>query len=273
LRVRWRLHPRGLSLGVTIDGLAVRPGYTPGPSKFAAIEDNGQHTTLRSIGTRDNAGSTFFTIIQIDDDQAAVIEKFDPSRTQGWAHCGTDWCSVAIYGPGPFGTNAGVLWVKDSNISGQCFFNGIDNQDANALRVSDTVVQGYPQFGIRATGSNNNVAAVLDNVHLEVGGCTNPLGVGTAGFISEGFFSVMHGTGAAGVLPQFATTGSGSLYVYYVVVKSITSNPPVTTTVSAPYLAGYAFQNAGFPINVKWPQVGTQVPGTNTITYDLLRQA
>jgi len=102
---------------VTIDGLAVRPGYTPGPSKFAAIEDNGQHTTLRGIGTRDNAGSTFFTIIQIDDDQAAVIEKFDPSRTQGWAHCGTDWCSVAIYGPGPSGTNAGVIWVKDSNIS------------------------------------------------------------------------------------------------------------------------------------------------------------
>jgi hypothetical protein len=240
----------------------------PGPSKFAAIEDNGQHTTLRSIGTRDNAGSTFFTIIQIDDDQAAVIEKFDPSRTQGWAHCGTDWCSVAIYGPGPFGTNAGVLWVKDSNISGQCAFNGIDNQDANALRVSDTIVQGYPQFGIRAVGNNTNVAAILDNVHLEVGSCTNPLGTGIAGFISEGFFSVLHGTGSAGALPQFGNAQvSLQIYAYYVVVNNTVNG---NTTNSAPYLVGWSY--TAQPITVKWPQVGTQVPGTNTITYDLLRQ-
>lgn len=108
---------------VTIDGLAVRPGYTPtSPStRFPAIEDNGQHTVLRGIVTRDPspAGPKFFYIIQIDDDQSAVIEKFDPSKSQGWAHCGTDWCSVAIYGPGSFSTNAGVLWVKDSNISAQ----------------------------------------------------------------------------------------------------------------------------------------------------------
>jgi len=256
---------------VTIDGLLVRPGLAPGIplAKFPAIEDNGQHTTLRGIGTRDpsSAGPVFFTIIQIDNDQSAVIEKFDPSRTQGWAHCSTDWCSVALFAPGPFGTNAGVLWVKDSNISGQCFFNGIDNQDANALRVSDTVVQGYPQFGIRATGSFNNVAALLDNVHLEVGDCSNPLGTGIAGFISEGFFSVLHGTGSAGLPPQFFNTGTGTIntiYAYYIVVNS-----SVGTTVSAPYLAGYASFLSGpvFPITVKWPQVGT----TGTITYDLVR--
>jgi len=255
----------GAAWDVTVDGLTVRPGLAAG--KQAAIEDNGQHATLRNIGTRDNASSTFFTIIQIDDDQAAVIEKFDPSRTQGWAHCSTDWCSVAIYGPGPLGTNAGVLWVKDSNISAQGAFNGIDNQDANALRVSDTVVQGYPQFGIRARGSNNNVAAILDNVHLEVGNSTNPLGVGIAGFISEGFFSVLHGTGSAGLPPQFFNTGTGTIntiYAYYIVVNS-----SVGTTVSAPYLAGYASFLSGpvFPITVKWPQVGT----TGTITYDLVR--
>jgi hypothetical protein len=81
---------------VTIDGLAVRPGLTGG--QFSAIEDDGQHTTLRSIGTRDPSatGPTFFSIIKIDNDQSAVIEKFDPSPEygQGWAHCGTDWCSV-----------------------------------------------------------------------------------------------------------------------------------------------------------------------------------
>jgi hypothetical protein len=213
-----------------------------------------------------NSG-TFFSIIKVDNDQSAVIEKFDPSLARDWAHCGTDWCSVAIYGPGPFGTNAGVLWVKDSVISAQCFFNGIDNQDANALHVSDTIVQAYPQFGIRAAGSNNNVAAILDNVHLEPGCTNNPLGVGTAGFISEGFFSVLHGTGPGGELPQFFNTGTGTIntiYAYYIV-----ANSSVGTTVSAPYLAGYASFLSGpvFPITVKWPQVGT----TGTITYDLVR--
>jgi hypothetical protein len=66
-------------------------------SQQTAIEDNGQHTTLRSIGTRSSLNSgTFFSIIKVDNDQSAVIEKFDPSLARDWAHCGTDWCSVAI---------------------------------------------------------------------------------------------------------------------------------------------------------------------------------
>jgi len=253
---------------VTIDGFAVRPGYTPtGASRFSAIEDNGQHTTLRGIVTRDpsSAGPAFFSIIQIDDDQSAVIEKLDPSKSQGWAHCGTDWCSVAIYGPGS-SLNPGVLWVKDSNISAQGAFNGIDNQDANTLRVSDSVVQGYAQFGIRSAGSNNNVAATLDNVYMEVGNATNPLGVGTAGLISEGFISVMHSTAPAGKLPQFgSTTSTLQLYAYYIVVHGTINSQPV---VSAPYLVGWAYQTP--PITVKWPQP----PATNggALTFDLLRQ-
>jgi hypothetical protein len=193
---------------VTIDGLAVRAGLSGG--RQTAIEDSGQHTTLRSIGTRSSLNSgTFFSVIQIDNDQSAVIEKFDPSLARDWAHCGTDWCSVAIYGPGPFSTNPGVIWVKDSVISAQGGFNGIDNQDANTLRVSDSIVQGYPQFGIRSVGSNNNVAATLDNVYMEVGDAANPLMVGTAGFISEGFTSVMHSTAPAGKLAQFGTGNTG----------------------------------------------------------------
>ncbi len=202
-------------------------------------------------------------MIQIDNDQSAVIEKFDPSLHRNWAHCGTDWCSVAVYGPGTFGTNPGVLWVKDSNISAQCAFNGIDNQDANALRVSDTVVQSYPQFGIRAAGNANNVAAILDNVHLEVGDCTNPLGVGIAGLISEGFFSVLHGTGAVGQVQQFGSTQtSPQLYAYYVVIHGSIGD-------SAPYLVGWAYQIP--PITVKWVQPPS--PNGGTLTYDLLRQS
>jgi hypothetical protein len=248
---------------VTIDGLAVQAGYA---GRFPALEDDAQHTTLRSISTRNSSSGspTFASIIQIDDDQSAVIEKFDPGSQNNWAHCGTDWCSVAIYGPGPFSTNAGVLWVKDSVLSAQCAFNGIDNQNANSLRVSDTIVEAYPQFGIRATGNNTNVAATLDNVHME-GGCTNTSGVGIAGFISEGYTSDMQSTGPVGVLPQFGNPNSTqNLYAYYIVVNSKVG---AATTTSAAYLAGWAYQT--LPITVSWPQVGS----TGTITYDLLRQS
>jgi hypothetical protein len=250
-----------ITTDVTIDGLSVQAGYA---GRYTAIEDDASHTILRGISTRNSSnGGTFSSVIQIDNDQSAVIEKFNPGSQNNWAHCGTDWCSVAIYGPGPFGTNAGVLWVKDSVIAAQCTFNGIDNQDANTLRVSDTIVEGYPQFGIRAVGSNNNVAATLDNVYMEVGACTNPLGLGIAGLISEGFTSVMHSTGPAGVLPNFGNSMTGqNLYAYYVVVKSSSIGT------SAPFLAGYAYAIPAMPIPVKWPQVGN----SGTITYDLLRQ-
>ena len=247
---------------VTIDGLAVRAGY---PGQYPAIEDDGQHTTLRGIGTRNSSqgNPTFASIIQIDNDQSAVIEKFDPSLARNWAHCGTDWCSVAIYGPGPFSTNPGALWVKDSVLSAQCEFNGIDNQDANTLRVSDTIVEGYPQFGIRSAGSNNNVAATLDNVYMEVGSCANPLGIGIAGLISEGFISEMRATGPAGQLPVFANTGSTTMSAYYIVVHS-------SIGTSAPYLVGYASYGAVAPITVRWPQ--PQSLNGGSLTYDVLRQ-
>jgi hypothetical protein len=251
---------------VTIDGLALRPGVSL--AQYAAIEDSGQHTTLRSIETRNPTGSgtpTFSSIIQIDNDQSAVIEKFDPSLYRSWAHCDTDWCSVAIYGPGP-GT-PGVLWVKDSNIGAQCMFNGIDNQNANTLRVSDSIVESNPQFSIRARGSYVNPAAVLDNVYMDPGTCQNPLGTGIAGFISEGFFSVVHGMKPGGVLPNFGGSGSGQFNAYYVIVHSSTLNG-----YSAPYLAGYAYANASGLITVKWPQVGDPSFG-GTITYDVIRQS
>jgi len=80
-----------ITTDVTIDGLAVQAGYA---GRYTAIEDDASHTTLRGISTRNSSGSyTFFSIIQIDNDQSAVIEKFNPGSQNNWAHCGTDWCS------------------------------------------------------------------------------------------------------------------------------------------------------------------------------------
>jgi hypothetical protein len=260
------------TIDVTIDGLAVRPGYA---GKYSAIEDNGQHTTIRGISPRNSAGGSappsFYSLVQVDNDQAAVIEKFNADGNTNWAHCGADWCSVVVYGPGGAG-NSGVLWVKDSVLGWQCAFNGIDNQDGNTLRVSDSIVQANPQFSIRARGSNNNPSAILDNVYFDPGDCVkyNPLGLGVAGLISEGFVSVVHGMQPSGALPVFATSQTvTTTYAYYIVIHNSNNNNPI---VSAPFLAGYAQVGTSLtPITVLWPQVTTGLQNAN-ITYDLLRQ-
>ena len=64
--------------------------------------------------------------------------------------CDATVCNPVIYAPGPFGTFPGVGWLKHLNISLQCAANGIDWQAGNTLRISDSVIQGYAQYGVRA---------------------------------------------------------------------------------------------------------------------------
>src|ERR1035441_8479402 len=82
------------------------------------------------------------------------------------------------------------FWLKHLNISMQCRGNGIDWQSGNTLRVSDSVIQGYAQYGVRAGTRRGGYGGVeLENVYEEVGNCSaaNPLGkVGQAGVIAQG---------------------------------------------------------------------------------------
>jgi hypothetical protein len=247
---------------VTVTGLRLRPGIVGGT--FPAIEDNAQSSTLYDIAPASGAapGASFGSLVQIDNDQAATIDHMD-THLATWSRCDTSFCSSAILGPGPFNPNAGVIWVKNSNLGLNCAANGIDNWDDNTLHVSDTVVEAYAQFGIRASGIfTNSLAAQLDNVYEEVGNCTNPLGTGQAGLIVMGGYVESSAGGQAGKLPQYANTGTTE-YNYYVVVHSSTDG------VSAPYLAGYALTSGMGPITVLWNKIGRH----GTITYDVLRTA
>lgn len=78
---------------------------------------------------------------------------------------------------------------------------------ANTLKITDSIVQAYPQFGIRYRATYPNLGLVLDNVYQEVGGCTNPQFnnlQSQAGVIALGS-EVRNTNGAAGVgtFPQF----------------------------------------------------------------------
>jgi hypothetical protein len=236
---------------------------------YPMIEDAGQHTKLTDIqsvnpsplGSVSN-GNSFGSLIQVDNDQSAVIDSIDTNDAR-WYHCSTAFCSVAIKGAGGSG-NSGIMWIKNSNLSLNCGANGVDNQDSNTLRISDSIIQAQAQFGVRATSPYSNVPAVeLDNTYFEVGGCANlnPLGIGIAGLIVEGgFASVKDTVGPVGSAPVFANTGA-TQYNYYVVAHSSLYG------YSAPFLAGIALTNGSGSVPVAWPQFGT----SGTITYDVIR--
>ncbi|MGA9306494.1 MAG: hypothetical protein WBW31_13910 [Candidatus Sulfotelmatobacter sp.] len=236
---------------------------------YPMIEDQSQKTHLTDIASANpfpegsgTSGSSFGSLIQVDNDQAAIIEGLSTYQAR-WYHCTSAFCSVAVKGAGGSG-NAGVLYIKNSNLSLNCGANGVDNQDANTLRISDSVIQGQAQFAVRSVGVYSNVPNVeLDNVYGEVAGCagSNPLGLGEAGLIVEGgFASVKNSVGPVGSAPVFANTGS-TQYNYYVVARSSANGA------SAPFLAGIALTNQTGSISVVWPQFGT----TGTVTYDVIR--
>jgi hypothetical protein len=254
---------------VTIRNFTGQPGYGTTNGSFPMIEDAGQHTKLIGIQSANpspigsaTSGFSFGSLIQVDNDQSAVIDGLD-SQMMRWSHCDTTFCSVAIKGTGGTG-NAGILWIKNTNMNLGCAANGVDNQNANTMRISDSVIESQAQFGVRSAGVYSNVPNIeLDDVYFEVAGCanSNPLGIGEAGLIVEnGFASVKNSVGPVGNSPLYANTGS-TQYNYYIVAHSSTAG------YSSPHLAGIALTNGSGSIPVLWPQFGT----TGTITYDVIR--
>jgi hypothetical protein len=249
-----------------------RPTIANGQNPF--IEVNAQKTRLFNVSTRSPlSGGTFGSYVKVDDDQAFLLDGLDTgiggsSGTRG-VRCDATVCNPIIYAPGPFNTFSAVGWLKHLNISlGLCYGNGIDWRSGNTLHVSDSVIQGFAQFGIRVGGNGGNVSNdMFDNVYMENAGACNPSGnVGSAGIITLGEGITINGTwnggppGPGGQFPSFANTGTTS-YGYYVVAHDSALGT------SAPLLAGTANSNGTGNITVTFPCI----PSSNTITYDVLR--
>jgi hypothetical protein len=245
---------------IVLRGLRVAAGVPSGT--WPAVEDNAEGSLIDDFAPVNSpvALSSFGSLVQVDNDQAATINRLS-SLGPAWSRCDPTFCSTAIVGPGPFGVNAGVLWVTNANLGLGCSANGIDNQNGNTIEILNSVVEAYPQFGIRARTVYSAQTVSMNNVYEEVGGCVNPLDTGMAGLIVEGgSASVYSSVGPNGQFPQFANTGSIQ-YNYYIVVNSSTMGS------SYAYLAGTALTNGSGMINVIWNKVGT----AGSITYDVLR--
>ncbi len=243
-----------------------RPAIVNGTQPF--IEDNAQRTRILNVAARDGvAGGTFGTYVKVDNDQAFVLDGLDTNLGSG-VRCDATFCGAYVTAPGPFSTNAAVGWLKNMNLSAQCTANGVDWESGNTLRISDSVIQGFAQYGVMSGTLNGGFHGTeLDNVYMEVGNCNNPVGnIGEMGVLSYGAPITVHGTdpGVEGIgkLPTFANTGSAT-YLYYLVIHDAT-----TSKVSSPYMFGMAHTNGSGNIPLSWPKV---TEGTDTITYDVLR--
>ena len=244
---------------IVVSGLQIVAGIPSGT--WPALEDNANASEISELSTSTSpiTGASFGFLIQVDNDQAAQITG--ATTIGNWSRCDMSFCSTAIVGPGG-ANNSGVLWVQNSNLSLNCAANGIDNQNGNTLRVTNTIVQAYPQFGIRARATySDNPSVQLDTVYEEIGNCLNPLGTGMAGLIVEGGYANGNAiVGPAGQLPVFASTGTIQDTYSIVVHSSIMGTSPV-------YSAGLANTAGVGNIPVVWNQIGN----TGVVTYDLLR--
>jgi len=175
--------------------------------------------------------------------------------------CDATVCNPVIYAPGPFGIFPGVGWLKNLNISLQCGGNGIDWQAGNTLRISDSVIQGYAQYGVRAGTKRGGYGGFeLINVYPEVGNCKNPLGkIGQAGVIAQGgTVKIEGGEAPTGWVPRFASTGNTD-YRYYIVARHAKFGA------SNPLYAGRALTNGLGSIVVTTADIA------GATSFDLLR--
>lgn len=241
----------------------------------AAIEVNAMATSLHDLYMSDKGSYASWGVWQnqivVDNDQAF---KLDTLNIDAGPNCTANYCGQAIYFPGPFSTNAAVAWLSNMNLSLNCGGNGVTAWSGNTLRIENSVIQGFRQWGVLdGTMRGGYGGGQFDDVYEEVGNCTNPMYPGTgaqqqgmAGLLVSGNGnSIRGGEFPIGQIPQFAATGNqGTRYNYCFVVHDTSKG------VSKCLTAGYASVDSASPsgnIVVSWPRV----QGTGTVTYDVVR--
>ena len=261
-------------LDVTLIGFRGRPMVVGGTKPM--VEVSAQHTRIQNLqGLAEPTGGTFGSWVKVDDDQSFLLDGLDTSGGLGTIKCDTTFCGAYVQSNGTFNGNpqiAPVGWLQHLNLNIQCDGNGVDWQSGNTLRISDSVIEGYAQFGVRystATGGFGGLS--LENIYEEYGsGCGPGLGPGAitnaaAGVIMQAgssyanpSLSIRGGEGPAGNMPVFVSGGS-TFSQYYVVARKADGS------VSLPLYFGNAQPISGaVAIPLQWYDLA---PATS---YDIL---
>lgn len=222
------------------------------------IEVNGQKTRIFNVTTRrPPTGRSFGAYVQVDDDQAFLLDGLDASLGVRGITCNPTFCGAFVTAPGPFNRWPAVGWLKHLNLSLQCAGKGVDWLSGNGLKISDSVIQGWSVFGVRVSNQRGGFGGfVSDNVYYEVAtSCkdSSPYGnVGNAGILAEGVHVKISGLANNGVSCAFPNWGSqsGSRDSLYWVV-------PVHSTFGdgIPLPAGHALNNGSGIVTGTFPRI------------------
>jgi hypothetical protein len=244
---------------IQLEHLRFHPNLVGGAN--SALYVNAEATIVRDITLVYSAThATFGHLVTVCDDQAFTL---DGLNYLGFGiRNDAKFVGSVVFSPGPFNKCSAVGWLKNMQISGQGAGNGIDWQSGNSLHVSDSVIQGFSQFGIRTGTMRGGYSPTqIDNVYMELNTPMNPVGnIGAAGIIVVGSRLIAKtGMVAVGHQPSYAHTGN-TRYVYWIVARDSANGS------SLPLQAGYADTNGKGNIVVSWPKIN----GEN-ISYDVLR--
>jgi hypothetical protein len=240
---------------ITLNGPRGRP-MTVGSTK-PFIEVNAQQTRLFNVSTRwPPPGGSFGSFVQVDDDQAFLLDGLDTGVGGSSVTCNPTYCGAIVTAPGPFNRWSAVGWLKNLNISLQCAGKGVEWISGNGLKISDSVIQGWSVFGVRVSNQRGGYAGLIsDNVYFEAAACQDhsPYGnVGNAAIIGEGVQVKISGLGANSPVALFPNWGaqSGSHdWLYWVVPESAKYGDGV------PLPAGRALNNGSGSIKATFPRI------------------
>lgn len=256
----------GLAEDVTLVTPRGRPMVQAGTTPF--IEVNGQHTRIFNVTTRRAPeGAGFGSYVQVDDDQAFLLDGLDSNLGVEGVTCNPSFCGAFVTAPGPFNRWSAVGWLKHLNISLQCAGKGIDWQSGNGLRISDSVIQGWSVFGVRVSNQHGGFGGFIsENVYYEAAtscASSSPYGnVGNAGILTEGIHVKISGlanNGASGSFPNWGSASGSHDWLYWVVPVHADFGEGI------PLPAGYALNNGSGPVTGKFPKI----PGASR--YKVLR--
>jgi len=243
-------------LNITLTGPRGRPMMVAGTKPF--IEVNAEQTRIFNVSTRwPPPGGSFGSFVQVDDDQAFLLDGLDTTLGGGGVTCNPTFCGAVVSAPGPFNRWSAVGWLKNLNLSLQCAGKGVEWLSGNGVRISDSVIQGWSVFGVRVSNQRGGYTGLMtDNVYFEASpSCKqhSPYGnVGSAAIIAEGVQAKIAGLGAnspAGVFPNWGSPSGSRDSLYWVVPVHAKFGDGV------PLPAGYAWKNGSASITATFPKI------------------
>lgn len=220
------------------------------------IEVNAVQTRVLNVSTRwAPKGGSFGSYVQVDDDQAFLLDGLDTSLGGSAVTCNPTYCGAFVSAPGPFNHWSAVGWLKNLNISLQCAGKGVEWLSGNSVKITDSVIQGWSVFGIRVSNQRGGYAGLLtDNVYFEGSpACktASPYGnVGSAAVIAEGVQAKIGGLGTngpTGVFPNWGAENGSHDWLYWVVPVHAKFGEGIPLPAGHAYITGSGHVNGTFP--------------------------